>query len=96
MFNDLPTDIKYIIFKMNREQAQKDKYKKIFQKECILDLLERFTEKNRKGQIYFLKSKSVLEEIRLDKNYDIRFHKHHGDETIKNYRYEKNNLIWKI
>lgn len=81
---------------MNREQAQKEKYKKVFQKECILDLLERFTLENKKGQKCIRKSKNVLALIRLDKNYDIRMHNHHGKETIKNYRYDKNRLIWKM
>jgi hypothetical protein len=96
MFNDLPADIKNIIFTMNREQSQKDKYKKIFQKECILDLLERFTVKNRKGKIFIREPEKVLHLIRLDKDYNILLHKNHAKETIKNYRYEKNNLIWKM
>ncbi len=63
----------------------------------MLDLLERFTETNRKGDKVFIKPQNVLKAMKIDKEYrnGILF-KNHTKNTLKNYRYEKNKLIWKV
>jgi hypothetical protein len=85
MFNNLPADIKNIIFKFNREEAIKEKNKKYFKQYVMLQLL--LNSNNKTGG-------EIIKRIMLDKNYNKKLPMISFRNDRPFYYYNKNKLIY--